>query len=462
MALTRRDFLKTASLGAPAALALGSSAPLFLSGLATAADGQQSKEDTILVVVQLAGGNDGLNTIVPYGDDNYGRVRHTLRLKPGELHKIDDHLGFHPAMESAWQLYQEGVLGIVQGVGYPNPDDSHPRSMRIWQTADRDAGNCPTGWLGRAAERVRRREETDATAVFVGHINQPVTLHAQQAVVPTLHSLEDYTVQDMPGAEGGAAHRRRMVETAGLPRSGNPLLEFVRRGDLSAYAYGRQVELVAKAASAASGGDYPPFQLAGALRTIVQLIRADVGVRIFLAELGGEEPGGFDNHANQRDNHASLLRQLSESLSAFVRDLKHDKLLDRVLLLTYSEFGRTVEEERPARHRSRFRRADVPDRRAAQGRTDWRPSQPHGTRKKRPEASHRFSAGLRHGTRPLAGDRQSRGARQAVRAAGRARGVLGLWLSVFAQLQRPKFKDPSPGNRGLRFSVFAVAADAET
>jgi uncharacterized protein (DUF1501 family) len=345
MALTRREFLKTASIGAPATLALGASAPLFLSGLATAADGQQSREDTILVVVQLAGGNDGLNTIVPYGDDNYGRVRRTLRLKSGELHKIDDHLGFHPAMESAWQLYQEGVLGIVQGVGYPNPDESHPRSMRIWQTADRDEGNCRTGWLGRAAERVHPREETGATAVFVGQINQPFTLHAQQAVIPTLHSLEDYTVQNMPGADGGAAQRRRLVETAGLARSsGNPFVEFVRSGDLSAYAHSRQVELVAKAASAAPGGDYPPFQLAASLCTIAQLIRADVGLRIFLAELGGEEPGGFDNHANERDNHASLLRQLSDSLSAFVRDLRRDKLLNRVLLMTYSEFGRTVEE----------------------------------------------------------------------------------------------------------------------
>ena len=294
-------------------------------------------------MLQLGGGNDGLNTIVPFADNNYGRARRTLHLKPNELHKIDDQLGFHPAMQAAWQLYQEGLLGVVQGVGYPNPDQQHQRSMRIWQTADLDPAGCQTGWLGRGVERLHLRDETETPAVFVGHINQPFALNAEQAVIPTLHSLDDYTIQDVPVSGGGPAHRRQMAEAAELIRKGdNRLLDYVQRGVVNAYARSRQVELAAKASAA--GDDYPPFQLAAAFRTVAQLMRADLGIRVFYTELGGEEPGGFDNHANQRDNHASLLRQLSESLAAFVGDLRRDKLLDRVLLMTFSEFGRTVEE----------------------------------------------------------------------------------------------------------------------
>jgi uncharacterized protein (DUF1501 family) len=183
------------------------------------------------------------------------------------------------------------------------------------------------------------RDETDTPAVFVGHINQPFTLNTEQMVIPTLHSLDDFTVQDIPGASGGPAHRRQMAEAAALLRRGaNPLLDWVQHGAVNAYAQSRRVE------SATGGAEYPPFQLAAAFRTVAQLMRADLGIRVFHTELGGEEPGGFDNHANQRDNHASLLRQLSESLAAFVGDLRRDKLLDRVLLLTFSEFGRTAEE----------------------------------------------------------------------------------------------------------------------
>ena len=339
MHLSRRDFLRTTAMGAPAALALSSAAPRFFDQLAAAAESRPGTEDRMLVVVQLAGGNDGLNTIVPFADDDYGRARQTLRLKPNELHKIDDQLGFHPAMQAAWQLYQDGLLGVVQGVGCPNPDQSHPRAMRIWQTADLDPTSCQTGWLGRSVQRLPLRDETDTPAVFVGHVNQPFALNTEQTVIPTLHALADFTVQDMPGASRGSAHRRQMAEAAALSRTGgNRLLDYVQHGVVNAYARSRQVEL------AAGGAEYPPFQLAAAFRTVAQLIRADLGIRVFYTELGGEEPGGFDNHANQRDNHASLLRQLSESLSAFVGDLRRDKLLDRVLMMTFSEFGRTVEE----------------------------------------------------------------------------------------------------------------------
>jgi uncharacterized protein (DUF1501 family) len=123
-----------------------------------------------------------------------------------------------------------------------------------------------------------------------------------------------------------------------------PLLDFLRRSTLAACADSRKVEAVARDQAPAGAGEYPRYGLAQKLRTVAQLIRADLGIRIYCPELGGDGFGGFDNHANQRGNHGALLRQLSESVAAFVDDLARDKLLDRVLLMTFSEFGRTVKE----------------------------------------------------------------------------------------------------------------------
>jgi uncharacterized protein (DUF1501 family) len=132
MVHTRRDFLKGA-LGASALASFGPAVPAFLARAAEAAP--RVDRDTVLVVIQLSGGNDGLNTVVPYADDEYARNRPTLCLPTNELHKIDAQLGFHPNMGAFLRLFQEGHLSVLQGVGYPNMDRSHDRGMRIWHTA---------------------------------------------------------------------------------------------------------------------------------------------------------------------------------------------------------------------------------------------------------------------------------------------------------------------------------------
>jgi uncharacterized protein (DUF1501 family) len=342
MSSTRREFLK-ASLGASAVLSLGSAAPGFLSRTARAA-APPSDGERILVVLQLAGGNDGLNTVVPYGDDQYAKCRRTLRLPADRLHKIDSLLGFHPELGAMMKLYQEGHLGVVQGVGYPNPDGDHNVSMRIWQTATPKESACQTGWLGRLVDNVCGDDEVRMPVAYLGEIPRPLTLNAQRSIVPAIHSAADLTVKTLADAAGSPAHRRRLTRAVEAARAGgNPLLEMARRGAVAAYAKSNKIEAagVMRSASAAA---YPPYQLAQTLRMVAGLIRADLGLRVYYTELGGAEPGGFDNHANQRDNHAALLRQLSESVAAFVRDLERDKLLDRVLLMTFSEFGRTVQE----------------------------------------------------------------------------------------------------------------------
>jgi len=337
---TRRDFLKGA-LSTSTLLSFGPAIPEFLVRSAMASAPEHCDRDTVLVVVQLSGGNDGLNTVVPYEDDEYARNRPTLRLPTKELHRIDSSLGFHPRMGAFMRLYKEGYLSVVQGVGYENSDRSHDRAMRIMHTADPDDPGTQTGWLGRAIDSVWDPDETCTPAVFVGPVTQPFGLNAESGIVPSIRSLQDLVADQMPGPSGDRSGWKRAVE---LPRDdrGNPLLCSLQQSMVRAQGDSERIKAMAKTAT--SAGAYPSFGLAESLRTTAQLIRADVGVRIVFVELGGGGIGGFDNHANQLGNHCALLHQLAESVAAFVDDLKRDNVLDRVLLMTFSEFGRTVRE----------------------------------------------------------------------------------------------------------------------
>jgi uncharacterized protein (DUF1501 family) len=334
-------------------MSLGSAAPDWLIRSATAAAPQRDGSDTVLVVLQLTGGNDGLNTVVPYTDDEYARNRPTLCLPTGELHKIDSSLGFHPRMEAFSRLYKDGYLNIVQGVGCPNPDQNHERAMRMWHTADPQRPQRQTGWLGRVIDRAWSPTAPDTAAVFVGPIDRPFALNAENVVVPSIRSVEDLIVRSVPvwgerprSPEDVVRGRTTYEETphgvTTSTKTDNPLLQFMRQSTLDARARSERVEAVVK--TAGNSADYPQFGLARDLRTVAQLIRADIGIRIFFTELGGGGIGGFDNHANQLGNHCAMLHQLAESVAAFVYDLKRDKQLDRVLLMTFSEFGRTVKE----------------------------------------------------------------------------------------------------------------------
>jgi uncharacterized protein (DUF1501 family) len=295
------------------------------------------------VVVQLAGGNDGLNTVVPYADDIYARNRRTLRLPEKQVLKIDSLLGFHPAMRAFKRLYDEGLLSIVQGVGYPNPHGGHAESMHFWHTARPHQIGVQAGWVGRAADWACRTGEVDLPALFVGRIRRPFIINAEQTFVPAIRSLDQATLRTPSGAGGSEAHRRDLVRAAEAPRSReNPLLDFVGQRTSAAYAASQRIQRELQ--SGRSAVEYPQSEFAQMLKGIAQLIRAELGIRIFVTELGGEEPGGWDTHAVQFANHAALLKQMSEGMAAFAADLTKDRLFDRVVLVTYSEFGRTVLE----------------------------------------------------------------------------------------------------------------------
>ena len=311
MTLTRRTFLASPFLARAAALAAA----------------QPDHSGAILVALQLAGGNDGLNTVVPYEDDRYGRARTTLRLAGSQVHKLDASLGLHPELGGLARLYHEGHLSVVQGVGYPNMHRDHIIGMQSWQTASPSPLE-QMGWLGRVADRYADPDRGSVPAAFVGRIAPPTAVRSRETIVPTIRQAQDWTLANPSSAP------------ADVPRS-DALLNVVAHSTAAAFASAQRTAEVLKAAR---GLPYPDLPLAQSFRTVAQLIRAGLGLRIFLVEQGGASPGEFDNHANQAVNHAVSLRELSQSVTAFCDDLAHDRLLDRVLVMTFSEFGRTLTE----------------------------------------------------------------------------------------------------------------------
>src|SRR5579864_7184186 len=191
MSWSRRRFLNT-SLSSSTLVAMGSTTiPTFLSRSAQAARGSKPGS-RILVVVQLLGGNDGLNTVVPHGIDGYNRGRRALRLSSGQIHKITPEIGLHPSMGALAKLCENKRLSVVQGVGYPNPDRSHFRSMEIWESGRLEAGALETGWLGRALDDLPTKPGDDSPALHIGNRTFPLALRAKRTEVPAIASLEQY------------------------------------------------------------------------------------------------------------------------------------------------------------------------------------------------------------------------------------------------------------------------------
>lgn len=341
MSYTRREFLAS-MVGASSFLSLAPAFPAFLPRAAAAAAEQDRSDDRALVVLQLSGGNDGLNSVVPYADDAYGRNRHTLRLTAAQVLRIDDYLGLHPDLKGFQRLLGDGQMTVVQGVGYPHNNRDHDAAMREWHTARPGSPLCPTGWIGRAADALVAEAPTEIPAAFVGPIAAPFALNAQTAIVPAIRAPDRLTRTTPRGGRGASAPD----ETAAAPRLGqadHPLARYAADAERAGQILAERVETVL-ATSAEGGEDYPRYALAQQLRMVAQLLRAEVGIRVYFVELGGGGIGGFDNHANQRDNHAALLREMSASIAAFITALEREKLLSRVLVMTFSEFGRTVSE----------------------------------------------------------------------------------------------------------------------
>jgi uncharacterized protein (DUF1501 family) len=331
MNLSRRDFLRSSSM-----VALGASVPGFISRTAAQAPlaGRPGARDTILVVIQLTGGNDGLNTVIPHRDENYRLLRPTLAQPTSQVRRLTDDIGLHPSMTGLANLLQDNALCIVQGVGYPNPTQSHFVSMDIWQ-AGKTGQPLNEGWIGRALRSV-----PGAASFHLASDNEPAPLALTGAPVrvPSITSLADFQLRVAAANRADGGRQRAVIEQSARPAGGQAgLLDFVQRTAVNTYDSSRRLQEIGRTYEPRV--PYPNSSLANHLRLAAQLIDGGLGARLFYVSLDG-----FDTHASQAQAHANLLREVSDAMTAFYRDMAARGHRDRILLMTFSEFGRRARE----------------------------------------------------------------------------------------------------------------------
>ncbi len=338
---SRRQFL-TRTLQGSSLLAIGSVVPEFLANTARAAE---KDKDTILVVIEMTGGNDGLNTVIPYGDDLYHKYRPTLGYKKDQVMRLNDHLGLNPGMRGGFQqMWNQGQLAVVQGVGYPNPDRSHFESMDIWQSAD-PRRNIQTGWLGRSVNEMQSQGGF-VPILHVGGGRQPLAVQGTPGGAVSINDRQNFKLELGGGSVVQQKARRKLLEELATPDGkSDDILQFVRLRQLRTMtSVERLHELLSKQnlrqnAVYGSEGVYGPNSLPMQLQLVANLIISGFGTRVFYVAIDG-----FDTHARQSDPHRKLLGQLADGIFNMFNLLKnggHDK---RVLVMTFSEFGRRVQE----------------------------------------------------------------------------------------------------------------------
>ncbi len=326
---SRRNFIKQ-SLAGSAAIGFSQAVPDFLLGAARMA--AENAGEKILVVVQLTGGNDGLNTVVPYGNDEYYKNRFTLAVGKQNVLKINRDIGFHPALTGFDNLLQDGRLSVIQGVGYPNPNRSHFESMDLWHTAHQVDENHRLGWLGRSVEN--SMSDRDLPAVHFGNGLQPLALRTEHKPIPSIRSLEDFQLR-IAQNDQAKAFLQRLAQFN--PETENPLLNYIR--ETSSVALKTSQRLAGVDASSQQRFGYPGTNLSRNLGAIARLIGSGLSTQIYYTTLDG-----FDTHSNQAGAHQGLLNDLGSSVEAFMNEIKDQGNQERVVLLSFSEFGRRVRE----------------------------------------------------------------------------------------------------------------------
>jgi len=356
LAATRRDFLRSGLT----LVSTAATVPLFLDRTATALAGPASgtkkagsgaSNDRILVVVQLAGGNDGLNTIIPYRSDIYYRARPQLAIAKAQALALTDELGLHPAATGMKKLFDDGDLAIVQGVGYPNPDRSHFKSTEIWETGDPQQRNHD-GWLGRYFDcACKGNDAPDPKSAIALTAEAPLALQGDRFSPVAFSTPEQLSWQ--PGRVSPGA--REAFERLNNPDAGHnadgtlkavTTLEYLQRTALDARMSARDIQSAAgggagrvRGRMAGGGGRRGGGELARQLQMVSRMIAADLPTRVYYVSLGG-----FDTHAGQLGRHQQLMQQLGTALQEFVDSVRKNGQLDRVLIMTFSEFGRRVEQ----------------------------------------------------------------------------------------------------------------------
>lgn len=329
--ISRRQLVKGGSL-----IAVGLAAPAWLSAIARAdliktSRGEKPLGDKVFVVCQFSGGNDGLNMVVPYADSNYYKLRPTLAHPQDKVLKLNEQMGLHPAMAGMQTLFKEGKAAIVQNVGYPQPNRSHFESMRIWQSASPDR-SLAGGWVGRYLDEQFKLGPLNPVFALGFSREQPLALQGEDVSVPCFASL-----QDASSLAGDAQTMELLREMQSASKDSGARQELVRKAADSALD---AVQILSEKVS-----KYQPKQTYGndsfgnGFKQIAQLIATSPATRVIYFEAGG-----FDTHANQLKTQEKLLGDFSAAMLAFQRELEGLGLADKVVTMTFSEFGRRAYE----------------------------------------------------------------------------------------------------------------------
>ena len=290
----------------------------------------------VMVVVYLGGGNDFMNTIIPYGNDIYYDSRPRLSIPQKDVLPIDDELGFNPAAAPLKQLYDEGDVAIVQGIGYPDSSRSHFRSTDIWHTCEpKKIGT--EGWLARVVRDLDPKKENVLTGVSFSR-GLPRALAAPGVTVTSIGDLDNY------GLMTGISDQARRIEALekfekmyGQAIGTGPVREYLAQAGLDVL---KGADLLKKAPEMyTSEVEYASTGIAGSLRDVVRVHTADLGVRVFFTQ-----HGGYDTHANEGPVHPKLINDLSVAISDFFQDLRDHDAADNVVMMVFTEFGRRVKD----------------------------------------------------------------------------------------------------------------------
>ena len=335
--LNRRSFLKNSAL----ALVAGTTMPLvFRRGVAAAAerDVLAPSARRVLIIVQLKGGNDGLNTIVPHTNDSYYDLRGDLALAPDQLIPLNDELGFHPNLSAIAPLWDSGNLAIVQGTGYPYPSYSHFVAMDYWERSRTPDGEKilikgSGGWLGKYLEQLDSATIGAVPAMNIGSKLAP-ELASRKVSISTVRSLKNYQLQKDKQYRAIGNSRLDALHASYKTPNGNPDMDQLLGGAFQAALDGSIAVQEAHAAYTPAV-TYPDTNLAEDLLLLAEGIHFNQDLKV-----GHVVIGGFDTHANQLAEHGALLLEFSEAVAAFWADIAAHGHQDEVVIMTWSEFGR--------------------------------------------------------------------------------------------------------------------------
>ncbi|WP_299550750.1 DUF1501 domain-containing protein [Seonamhaeicola sp.] len=318
--MDRRKFLKQSSLASSLFFV-----PSFVKAFENVASSSLGYKR--LVIIQLSGGNDGLNTVVPFENDLYYKERPSLSIAKGDVLKLTDEIGLHPSLAPLNRLYDKGLLTIINNVGYPNPNRSHFRSMDIWQTAVDSDEYSQSGWIGRYIDNYG---DAPYTAI---EINESLSLAMKgetKNAIATQDAKSLFNLSRDPYFKNLQGHKNDT-------HLSEHNLGYLYKSMIEAHSSAKYIYETSKTVSAKK--EYPKNKFGKQLKTTAQFINSHLETKVYYASLNG-----FDTHVNQLPTQKRLLSQYAEGIETFVQDLKAGGTFDDTLILTFSEFGRRVKQ----------------------------------------------------------------------------------------------------------------------